>query len=41
MLTEVERTQQDVESQQVGKHVPHILRQEQMVYLYHRAKLIG
>ena len=30
---EVEGTQQDIESQQVGKHIPHVLRQPQVVGL--------
>ena len=34
MLSEVEGTQQDVEAQQVGKHIPHVLWQPQMIGIH-------
>ena len=31
VLTEIKGPQQDVESQEIGKHIPHILRQPEMI----------
>ena len=31
LLTEVEGPQQDVESQEIGKHIPHVLRQPEVI----------
>ena len=38
---EVESPQQDVESQQIGKHIPHVLRQPQVVGIGHSTQCIG
>ena len=41
MLAEVEGTQQDIEAQQVDKHIPHVLRQSQVVDLLQRIERGG
>ena len=41
MLTEVEGAQQDVEAQQVGKHVPYVLWQPQMVGIGQHRQVVG
>ena len=35
MLTEIERSEQDIETQEVGEYIPHIFRQPQMIGIYH------
>ena len=34
MLTEVESPQQDIEAQQISKHIPHVLRQPQVIGIH-------
>ena len=41
MLTEVKRSQQDIEPQQIGEHVPHVLRQPEMIGVSHLHQQVG
>ena len=41
LLAEIKSTQQDVEAQQIGKHIPHIFGQPQVVSVHHLAQCVG
>lgn len=40
-LAEIERTKKDIESQQISKDIPHVLRKEKMISLYDLAQSVG